>query len=89
MIQKLLGSAEGILIIVAMTVVSMNVLMTSLKKIAERWVDKTEALKKTQVDNKILAFSSWGAGLTAKILEFASANSTKLPPKVREELEKQ
>lgn len=83
-ISKALNSHEGILLLIIVVVVGLNVAMTSLKKFLGWLKDKTVSKaddKAYVVISKILSWSD-------KALEFASANSSSLPPKIKAELDK-
>lgn len=85
LIAKLLNSQEGILTIVIMTVICMNIVLTAAKKVLSRIKDKTES----KTDDKAYEVITKVLSALNKVLEFASANSDALPPKVKAELAKQ
>ncbi len=83
-IQGLLGKAELPLYVILLVVISMNVLLTALKKILEKIKDQTA----WTWDNALYDVIVKILGFLALALEFATANSSRLPAKVQDELKK-
>lgn len=84
MIAGYLAKYQDLIMVVVMTVICTNVLLTAVKKLLGRFKDKTAS----DLDNKAYAFISGLLGYVDKALEFATANSNALPPAVKAELEK-
>lgn len=83
LLTKLLSNLDTALLVCALVVVCVNTLLTALKKV----IDKVKDLTPTDLDNKAAVIVGKILAVTSKILEFASANSSVLPPKARKEIE--
>lgn len=83
-IANLLNSQEGILLTIVTVMIGTNILMTCAKKFLGWVMVKTE----NKIDDKAYEVVAKVLSVLNKGLEFASANSDALPPKVKAELAK-
>lgn len=83
LIAKLLTNLDTTLFVIVMVVISVNVILTAFKKVVDKFKDTTA----TTLDNKASDIVGKILAAISKILEFASANSSVLPPKARKEIE--
>lgn len=83
-ISNILSGFDPILAKVLIAVIAMNAGLTGIKKAVDKIKDKTE----NKWDNKISDILGTILGCTSKVIEYASANSSALPKKSKEEIDK-